>query len=66
MAKYLKVETLSNKVKLVLIYQAIKIDLKKGQETVKKCISTVQENVERKIYKWLLRDQGGKKMHVKM
>ena len=35
MAKHLKVETLSIKVKLVLIYQAIKVDLKKGQEATK-------------------------------
>ena len=46
MAKHLKVETLSIKVKLVLIYQAIKVDLKKGQEATKKCISIVKDNVD--------------------
>ena len=45
--KHRKAEISSNKVKLASMNQDIKVDLKKGQEAVKKCISTAQDNVKR-------------------
>ena len=51
--KYLTAEIKLSWAKLVLMNEAIKVDLTRGQETIETCTSIVKENLEKKMQTWV-------------